>query len=85
MAGNALVDAVESGADCVVTGCPLCHLNLDSYQPEIEKLLKKKYSIPILHLPQLVALALGYSPKELDMDKHIVSTLQVKRKLAALS
>lgn len=83
MAGNALVDAIESGADCVVTGCPLCHLNLDSYQPEIERLLEKKYAIPILHLPQLVALALGYSPKELDMDKHIVSMLQVKRKLAA--
>ncbi len=83
MAGNALVDAVESGADCVVTGCPLCHLNLDSYQPEIEVLLKKKYAIPILHLPQLVALALGYSPKELDMDKHIVSTLKIDRMLAA--
>ncbi len=85
MAGNALVDAIESGADCVVTGCPLCHLNLDSYQPEIDKLMQKKYSIPILHLPQLVALALGYSPKELDMDKHIVSTLNIKRKLHPVS
>jgi succinate dehydrogenase cytochrome b subunit len=85
MAGNALVDAIESGADCVVTGCPLCHLNLDSYQPEINKLLEKKYSIPILHLPQLVALALGYSPRELDMDKHIVSTLKIKRKLQPIS
>ena len=72
MAGNALVDAIRSGADCVVTGCPLCHLSLDSYQPEIEKLKKEGYSIPILHLPQLVALAMGYSPQELDMHKHIV-------------
>jgi len=83
MAGNALIDAIDSGADCVVTGCPLCHLNLDSYQPEIDKMLKKKYAVPILHLPQLVALALGYSPKELDMDKHIVSTLKVNNILAA--
>ncbi|MCH8036523.1 MAG: CoB--CoM heterodisulfide reductase iron-sulfur subunit B family protein [Proteobacteria bacterium] len=74
MSGNALVDAIESGADCVVTGCPLCHLSLDSYQPEIDKLKAKGYDIPILHLPQLVALALGYSPKELGMDHHIVST-----------
>ena len=74
MAGNALIEAVESGADCVVTGCPLCHLNLDSYQPEIEKLWEKHYEIPILHLPQLVGLALGYSPQELDLQKHIVST-----------
>lgn len=74
LAGNALIEAVEGGADCVVTGCPLCHLSLDSYQPEIESMQKKHYSIPILHLPQLVALALGYSPEEIGMEKHIVST-----------
>ncbi len=79
MAGNALIDAIESGADCVVTGCPLCHLSLDSYQPEIEKMNKKGYSVPILHLPQLVALALGYSPQELEMDKHIVSTARLDK------
>ena len=82
MAGNALIEAVEEGADCVVTGCPLCHLSLDSYQPEIENLREKQYSIPILHLPQLVALALGYSPEEIGMDKHIVSTAGLDKILA---
>ena len=79
MSGNALVDAIESGADCVVTGCPLCHLSLDSYQPEIDKLSAKGYDIPILHLPQLVALALGYSPQELGMNQHIVSTGKIDK------
>ena len=82
MAGNALIEAVEGGADCVVTGCPLCHLSLDSYQPEIESMQKKHYSIPILHLPQLVALALGFSPEEIGMDKHIVSTTGLDKILA---
>ena len=82
MSGNALLDAIKSGADCVVTGCPLCHLSLDSYQPEIDSLKAKGYSIPILHLPQLVALALGHSPKELGMNKHIVSADGVLAKLA---
>lgn len=77
MSGNALVDAVESGADCVVTGCPLCHLSLDAYQFEIKKLQEKGYNIPILHLPQIVGLALGYSPRELGMDTHITSTLKL--------
>ena len=79
MAGNALIDAIDSGADCVVTGCPLCHLSLDAYQPEIDKMNKKGCSIPILHLPQLVALALGYSPQELGMDKHIISTTRLDK------
>jgi succinate dehydrogenase / fumarate reductase cytochrome b subunit len=82
MAGNALMDAIQSGADVVVTGCPLCHLSLDSYQPEIDVLRAKGYSIPILHLPQLVALALGFSPRELDMHKHIVSCEELEAKLA---
>jgi succinate dehydrogenase / fumarate reductase cytochrome b subunit len=79
MAGNALIDAAEQGADCVVTGCPLCHLSLDSYQPEIENLRKAGYVMPILHLPQLVALALGFSPEDIGMDKHIVSTTGIDR------
>jgi len=83
MSGNALLDAIEHGADVVATGCPLCHLSLDSYQPEIEILQKTKNTIPILHLPQLVALALGYSPDELGMNKHIVSTLKINEILTA--
>ena len=79
MAGNALIDAIDSGADCVVTGCPLCHLSLDAYQPEIDRMNEKGCSIPILHLPQLVALALGYSPQELGMDKHIISTTRLDK------
>ncbi|MEK6545350.1 MAG: heterodisulfide reductase, partial [Nitrospinota bacterium] len=54
--------------------CPLCHLNLDSYQPEIDKIVQTKLNLPILHLPQLVGIALGIDPKELGMNKHIVST-----------
>ena len=83
MSGNALLDAIEHGADVIATGCPLCHLSLDSYQPEIEILQKTNNSIPVLHLPQLVALALGYSPDELGMNKHIVSTLKINEILAA--
>ena len=73
MSGNALLDAIDHGADVVATGCPLCHLSLDSYQPEIEILQKKYNTIPVLHLPQLVALALRYYHNELDMDIQLVS------------
>ncbi len=83
MSGNALQDAIDNGANVMATGCPLCHLSLDSYQPEIELLQKTNSSIPVLHLPQLVALALGYSPNELGMNKHIVSTLKINEILAA--
>jgi succinate dehydrogenase / fumarate reductase, cytochrome b subunit len=82
MAGGHIQEAIAAGADCIVTPCPLCHLNLDSRQPEVEQVIGKKLGLPILHLPQLVALALGISPEQLGLDRHIVSTQPVIQKLA---
>ncbi|MDK2408828.1 CoB--CoM heterodisulfide reductase iron-sulfur subunit B family protein [Aphanizomenon sp. PH219] len=81
MAGNHLQEALANGADCIVTPCPLCHLNLDSRQPEVEKVIGQKLGLPILHLPQLIALALGINPKELGLERHIVSTKPFLEKL----
>ena len=81
MAGMHIQEAIAAGADCIVTPCPLCHLNLDSRQPEVEKVIGQKLNLPILHLPQLIALALGVKPKQLGLDRHIVSTRSVLEKL----
>ncbi|GIX06257.1 MAG: heterodisulfide reductase [Candidatus Poribacteria bacterium] len=87
MAGNHLSEAKSKGADLMVTPCPLCHLNLDARQPEASRVLQEQGKIsgeiglPVLHLPQLVALALGYTPKELGMRTHITSTRPVEEKL----
>lgn len=83
MAAQHLKAAIAAGADCIVTPCPLCHLNLDSRQPEIEHVVGDAIGLPILHLPQLVALALGIGPRELGLDRHIVSTRSVLEKLEA--
>ncbi|MEA2146466.1 MAG: succinate dehydrogenase / fumarate reductase, cytochrome b subunit, partial [Solirubrobacteraceae bacterium] len=76
-AGRHLGDAVDSEADCVVTPCPLCHLNLDLQQPLAERITGRDLNMPILHLPQLVGLALGLEPKELGMDRHVVKPTTV--------
>ncbi len=81
MAGIHIQEALDAGADCMVTPCPLCHLNLDSRQPEVEKVIGKKLGLPVLHLPQLIALAVGVNPKELGLQRHIVSTKPVLEKL----
>lgn len=81
MAGKHLKTAIAAGADCMVTPCPLCHLNLDSRQPEVERVIGEPLGLPVLHLSQLVALAVGVPPQELGLDKHIVSTRSVLDKL----
>jgi succinate dehydrogenase cytochrome b subunit len=77
MAGRHLGDALDAHADCLVVPCPLCHLNLDLQQPAAAKIAGRQLGLPVLHLPQLVGLALGLSPKELGMSKHIVQPTSV--------
>jgi succinate dehydrogenase cytochrome b subunit len=71
-AGRHLGDALDAEADCLVTPCPLCHLNLDLQQPGAERVVGRELGMPVLHLPQLVGLAFGLEPKELGMNKHVV-------------
>ena len=58
----------------MVTPCPLCHLNLDGYQPQAAKQTRQEIDLPILHLPQMIGLALGIEPAAMRLNKHIVST-----------
>ena len=84
-AGTHVGDAIDAGADCLVTPCPLCHLNLDMQQPEAEKVVGRDLGLAVLHLPQLVGLALGFDPKQLGMPKHIASTVTVDDRVATLA
>ena len=76
-AGRHLGDAIDAEADCLVTPCPLCHLNLDLQQPGAERVVGRELGMPVLHLPQLVGLALGLEPKELGFGKHVVKPSSV--------
>jgi succinate dehydrogenase / fumarate reductase cytochrome b subunit len=76
-AGRHIGDAIDADADCLVTPCPLCHLNLDLQQPLAERYTGRDLGLPILHLPQLVGLAFGLDPKQLGFNKHVVKPSSV--------
>jgi succinate dehydrogenase cytochrome b subunit len=76
-AGRHLGDAIDADADCLVTPCPLCHLNLDLQQPLAQRYVGRELGMPVLHLPQLVGLALGLEPSELGMARHVVKPTSV--------
>ena len=76
-AARHLGDAMDADADCLVTPCPLCHLNLDLQQPLAAGAVGRELDMPVLHLPQLVGLALGLSPKELGLGRHVVRPTSV--------
>ncbi len=74
MVGKHTSEAADLGADAMVTPCPLCHLNLDGYQPKAMSQAQRSTSLPILHLPQLIGLAMGLDPDVLGLQRHIIST-----------
>jgi heterodisulfide reductase subunit B len=65
-----LLKAVE-GADCIVTVCPLCQMNLESYQGLVSKELGKEVTIPVIYLTQLLGLAFALPKEQLGLKHNI--------------
>ena len=65
--------AKAAGAQCMAVACPMCQLNLDFRQSDINKIKNTAYTIPIVYITQLVGLCLGITPEKLGMDKCVVS------------
>jgi len=72
LSGAAMTDAIDNNADVMVTPCPLCHLRMDVQQHGISKEVGREVNIPVLHLPQMVGIALGISPEALGLHHNIV-------------
>ncbi|MGD8463474.1 MAG: CoB--CoM heterodisulfide reductase iron-sulfur subunit B family protein [Anaerolineae bacterium] len=66
-----LVEAVD-GADCIVTVCPLCQMNLESYQGLIAKKVGHPVRMPVIYLPQLLGLAFGLTKEQLGLKHNVV-------------
>jgi succinate dehydrogenase / fumarate reductase cytochrome b subunit len=79
MAGNNMKEAKDEGADCMVTPCPLCHMSLDIYQERAAHAVRASLNLPILHLPQLLGLAMGIPSNELGVARHLVSVDSIIR------
>jgi heterodisulfide reductase subunit B len=69
------------GADCIVTVCPMCQMNLEAYQDAVSKAQGEDLRISILYLPQLMGLAFGLSEKELGMNLNLALTSSFRGKI----
>jgi len=69
--------AFDNNANCIVTTCPLCQMNLEAYQDIINKVYNKKYNMPILFFTQVLGLAFGFSNKELGIDKNLTESIKI--------
>lgn len=81
MAGANLKEAKDQGADFMVTPCPLCHMSLDIYQERAGKAVGARLDLPILHLPQLIGLAMGIPAQDLGLIHHLIPVDSIVKRM----
>jgi heterodisulfide reductase subunit B len=66
-------DADERGAHLMATVCPMCQMNIDAYQTEMNHFFGTDYHMPIVFFTQLMGLAFGREPQELGIGTELVN------------
>jgi heterodisulfide reductase subunit B len=72
LSGKIIEQALAAGADAIVVACPLCHVNLDLKQAQINSYFGTDYKVPILYLSQVIGIALGLSGEDVQLGKNVV-------------
>ena len=83
LSNRILADAARHGANCIVTACPMCHVNLDMKQAEIEQFANARYGLPVYYLSDLVGMALGLEARDVGADRHFVPIAAVSAPVEA--
>lgn len=68
-----LQTAEDAGADVIATACPLCQINLEVYQTEVNREFGTDLSLPIMYFTQILGLAFGIPAKKLGIGSEVVS------------
>jgi heterodisulfide reductase subunit B len=71
--------AQAAGVDCIATACPLCQLNLDMRQKDVEAKYGRRYSLPVFYFTQLLGLAMDCPADELLLDRLVVDPQELLR------
>jgi len=72
-------DASLNGCNCIVVACPLCHANLDMRQGHINGKYNTNFQIPVFYFTQLIGLATGIAPDNLNLSSHLTGTENLLR------
>jgi heterodisulfide reductase subunit B2 len=65
-----LLDAINHNADVIATTCPMCNVNLEVYQDQVNREFGTHYSIPVMYFTQLMGLAMGIQPGRLGVGRE---------------
>ncbi|MFZ0931880.1 MAG: CoB--CoM heterodisulfide reductase iron-sulfur subunit B family protein [Syntrophobacteraceae bacterium] len=74
-------DAIARQANCFVTTCPMCQLNLDAYQEKIRAKYDIAQNMPVYFITELIGVAVGLPPEDLGVERHFVDAMALLREL----
>jgi len=74
-------DAVARGANCFVTTCPMCQLNMDAYQNDVGEACGISERLPVYFITELIGVAMDKPIKELQIDRHFVDAVGLLKEL----
>ena len=80
-----LTDAEDAQAEAIVTGCPMCHSNLDMRQRTINAAGRGPHDLPVVYLSEILGLAAGVEPERLGLDRHFVDAMRVAERVSERS
>jgi heterodisulfide reductase subunit B len=80
LSGKLLEAAAGLGADMIAVACPLCQMNLDLRQDQVNRALHTRYHIPVPYFTQLMGVALNIAETELGFDKLCIDPRPVLNK-----
>ena len=72
MISTIIESAYDSGADMIVTPCPVCQMNVEVYQDQINARNNTKFNMPVVYYSQLMDVAFGRSAKDSSLDGQII-------------
>jgi heterodisulfide reductase subunit B len=64
--------AYDHGADMIVTPCPVCQMNVEVYQDQINDAYGTKFKMPVVYYSTLMSVAFGRSAKEAALDGQVI-------------
>ena len=78
-----LLDATKNETDVIATICPLCNVNLEAYQKQVNQEYNTEFKVPVMYFTQLIGMALGIDPERLGIGKELVSSAELEKFAAA--
>lgn len=83
LSGKLLDTATGCGATAMVTACPLCQMNLDMRQEQINRANNTNHKVPIFYYTQLLGKALGLTDENIMLNKLCVPPGKVFEEMEA--